>query len=76
MSNELIQRLDVLGDKISQKIKNGLTDHYAKQLVSRDFNWKQRVDIVVRGLTGHTRREKKWISLVKERYASSKSSLR
>ena len=59
MTNELRRRLEVIGENLPQKEKNGIVDQYTQQLLNSEYSWRQIRDIIVSGLKGQIRREKR-----------------
>ena len=59
MTNELRRRMEVKGEKLKQNEKNDIINKYTQQLVNSEFKWRQIRKIIVSGITGHIRTEKK-----------------
>ena len=76
MSNEMRRRLEVIGEKVPKEEKNKVVNKYIQQLINSDYNWKQIHEIVVSGLKGNNRREKRREKLGIPKFRSGKYSLR
>ena len=75
MSNELVRRLEVLGELDQNEIDN-IIDKYIQQLINSEYNWKQIREIVVSALTGYVRKVDRNKRTDKPRYRSDKQSLK
>ena len=75
MTNELRRRLEVIGENIPQEEKNRIVNVYTQQLKNSGYNWKQTRDIIISGLKGHERREKRRKEKGLPKYRSGKMSL-
>ena len=76
MSNEMQRRLEVIDENLCQSEKDAVIDKYTQQLVNSEFNWKQIHDIIVSGLKGYTRKEKRRMEKNTARFRSGASSLK
>ena len=52
MSNEMIRRVEVMGENLPQEDKNKVVNKYTQQLVNSEFNWRQCRDIQGRSQGG------------------------
>ena len=75
MSNELVRRLEVLGNKIEHSEKMKVVEKYVQQLVNSEYSWKQIRDIIVSGIKGHKRKESRKKRNNLPRYRSEEQSL-
>ena len=75
MSNELVRRLDVLGE-LDQSEIDSVIDKYIQQLINSEYNWKQIREIIVSALLGYVRKVKRNEQTNKPRYRSGKQSLK
>ena len=75
MTNELRRRLEVIGENLTQNEKNEIIDVYTQQLINSEYNWRQARDIIVSGLKGQVRREKRRERLGIPKFRSGKYSL-
>ena len=75
MSNELVRRLDVLGE-LDQNEIDSVIDKYIQQLINSEYNWKQIREIIVSALLGYVRKIKRNEQTNKPRYRSGKQSLK
>ena len=70
------RRLEVIGEKVPQEEKNRVVNKCIQQFINSDYNWKQINEIVVSGLKGNNRREKRREKLGIPKFRSGKYSLR
>ena len=75
MSNELVRRLDVLGE-LEQSEIDSVIDRYIQQLINSEYNWKLIREIIVSALVGYVRKVKRNEHTNKPRYRSGKQSLK
>ena len=52
LSNELVRRMSNVCDKVDDKERVGIVDHYSKQLKNSGYSWEQAKEVVGCGLKG------------------------
>ena len=75
LSNELRRRLEVIDEKISEIEKVRVVYKFIQQLVNSEYNAKQIREIVISGITGYSRKEKRRKIECKPKYRSGTESL-
>ena len=64
-----------MGENLPQVEKNKIVGKYTQQLINSEYNWTQVREIIVSGLKGQFRREKRRKKLGIPRFRSGKYSL-